>query len=76
MTNSTHDIQVAVLNDAGRALPPCLAVGTVFNERQLDQAIDAGAKFIVIPGLTTRLGAAAIERRYRVFQASPRQRTS
>jgi 2-dehydro-3-deoxyphosphogluconate aldolase/(4S)-4-hydroxy-2-oxoglutarate aldolase len=34
--------------------------GTVLNERQLDQAIDAGSRFIVSPGLTDPLGRAAI----------------
>lgn len=39
-----------------------VGAGTVLNEAQLDAAIDAGARFIVSPGLTDRLGAAAIER--------------
>ena len=39
-----------------------VGAGTVLNEKQLDQAIDAGAKFIVSPGLTTPLAEAAIER--------------
>ncbi|WP_308515547.1 bifunctional 4-hydroxy-2-oxoglutarate aldolase/2-dehydro-3-deoxy-phosphogluconate aldolase [Sphingomonas flavescens] len=34
--------------------------GTVLNERQLDQAIDAGSQFIVSPGLTEPLGKAAV----------------
>jgi 2-dehydro-3-deoxyphosphogluconate aldolase/(4S)-4-hydroxy-2-oxoglutarate aldolase len=34
----------------------------VLNEKQLDQAIDAGARFIVSPGLTEPLARAAIER--------------
>jgi 2-dehydro-3-deoxyphosphogluconate aldolase/(4S)-4-hydroxy-2-oxoglutarate aldolase len=34
--------------------------GTVLNERQLDQAIDAGSRFIVSPGLTEPLGKAAV----------------
>lgn len=40
-----------------------VGAGTVVNERQIDEAIAAGARFIVSPGLTERLGAAAIERR-------------
>ena len=40
-----------------------VGAGTVANERQLDEAIAAGARFIVSPGLTERLGRAAIERR-------------
>ena len=39
-----------------------VGAGTVLNEKQLDQAIDAGAKFIVSPGLTKPLAKAAIER--------------
>jgi 2-dehydro-3-deoxyphosphogluconate aldolase/(4S)-4-hydroxy-2-oxoglutarate aldolase len=39
-----------------------VGAGTVLNEAQLDAAIEAGAKFIVSPGLTDRLGRAAIER--------------
>lgn len=39
-----------------------VGAGTVINERQLDRAITAGARFIVSPGLTDRLGRAAIER--------------
>lgn len=39
-----------------------VGAGTVLNERQLDTAIAAGARFIVSPGLTGGLGRAAIER--------------
>jgi 2-dehydro-3-deoxyphosphogluconate aldolase/(4S)-4-hydroxy-2-oxoglutarate aldolase len=39
-----------------------VGAGTVLNEKQLDSAIDAGARFIVSPGLTTPLAEAAIER--------------
>ncbi|MEQ7872983.1 bifunctional 4-hydroxy-2-oxoglutarate aldolase/2-dehydro-3-deoxy-phosphogluconate aldolase [Sphingomonas sp. ASV193] len=37
-----------------------VGAGTVLNERQLGQAIDAGSAFIVSPGLTEPLGRAAI----------------
>ena len=37
-----------------------VGAGTVLNPRQLDQALEAGAKFIVSPGLTEPLGKAAI----------------
>lgn len=37
-----------------------IGAGTVLNERMLGEAIDAGAQFIVSPGLTERLGNAAI----------------
>lgn len=39
-----------------------VGAGTVLDDRQLDQAIGAGATFAVSPGLTERLGRAAIER--------------
>ena len=37
-----------------------VGAGTVLNEQQLDQALDAGSQFIVSPGLTETLGKAAI----------------
>ena len=37
-----------------------VGAGTVLNEAQLGEAIDAGSKFIVSPGLTQPLGRAAI----------------
>lgn len=40
-----------------------VGAGTVLDERQLDQALEAGARFIVSPGLTGRLARAAIARR-------------
>jgi 2-dehydro-3-deoxyphosphogluconate aldolase/(4S)-4-hydroxy-2-oxoglutarate aldolase len=39
-----------------------VGAGTVLNEKQLDEAIDAGSQFIVSPGLTEPLGRAAVER--------------
>ena len=39
-----------------------VGAGTVINEAQLDAAIAAGARFIVSPGLTERLGHAVRER--------------
>jgi 2-dehydro-3-deoxyphosphogluconate aldolase/(4S)-4-hydroxy-2-oxoglutarate aldolase len=39
-----------------------VGAGTVLNEAQLDATIAAGAKFIVSPGLTDRLGRAVMER--------------
>jgi 2-dehydro-3-deoxyphosphogluconate aldolase/(4S)-4-hydroxy-2-oxoglutarate aldolase len=38
-----------------------VGAGTVLNPKQLDQALKAGAKFIVSPGLTKPLGKAAVE---------------
>ncbi len=40
-----------------------VGAGTVLNERDMDAANAAGARFIVSPGLTQRLGAAAAERK-------------
>ncbi|HNN56444.1 MAG TPA: bifunctional 4-hydroxy-2-oxoglutarate aldolase/2-dehydro-3-deoxy-phosphogluconate aldolase [Novosphingobium sp.] len=37
-----------------------VGAGTVVDERTLDQALEAGAEFIVSPGLTSALGKAAI----------------
>lgn len=37
-----------------------VGAGTVTNPEQLSQAIDAGSEFIVAPGLTEKLGTAAI----------------
>ena len=37
-----------------------VGAGTVLNPKQLDQALEAGAQFIVSPGLTKPLGKAAI----------------
>lgn len=36
-----------------------VGAGTVLNDRQIDAAIEAGAEFMVSPGLTNRLAAAA-----------------
>ncbi|MES2327590.1 MAG: bifunctional 4-hydroxy-2-oxoglutarate aldolase/2-dehydro-3-deoxy-phosphogluconate aldolase [Pseudomonadota bacterium] len=38
-----------------------VGAGTVLNERQLDEAAQAGSQFIVSPGLTEPLGKAVIE---------------
>ena len=40
-----------------------VGAGTVLDDTQLDQAMDAGARFIVSPGLTDRLARAAAARR-------------
>jgi len=39
-----------------------VGAGTVLNARDLDLSLDAGARFIVSPGLTEPLGRAAIDR--------------
>lgn len=51
-----------VIREMSKVEGSFVGAGTVLNEKQLDQAIDAGAKFIVSPGLTTPLAEAAIER--------------
>lgn len=38
-----------------------VGAGTVLNADQLDRAIDAGAEFVVSPGLTKKLGKAAVK---------------
>jgi 2-dehydro-3-deoxyphosphogluconate aldolase/(4S)-4-hydroxy-2-oxoglutarate aldolase len=40
-----------------------IGAGTVLDDAQLDHALDAGARFIVSPGLTERLARAAAARR-------------
>jgi 2-dehydro-3-deoxyphosphogluconate aldolase/(4S)-4-hydroxy-2-oxoglutarate aldolase len=51
-----------VIREMSKVAGSFVGAGTVLNEKQLDQAIEAGAKFIVSPGLTTPLAEAAIER--------------
>ena len=51
-----------VIREMSNVAGSFVGAGTVLNEKQLDQAIEAGAKFIVSPGLTTPLAEAAIER--------------
>ena len=38
-----------------------VGAGTVVNERQLDEALEAGSRFIVSPGLTEPLGKAVVK---------------
>jgi 2-dehydro-3-deoxyphosphogluconate aldolase/(4S)-4-hydroxy-2-oxoglutarate aldolase len=38
-----------------------VGAGTVLNERQLDEAVEAGSSFIVSPGLTEGLASAALQ---------------
>lgn len=51
-----------VIREMSKCEGSFVGAGTVLNEKQLDAAIDAGAKFIVSPGLTKPLSKAAIER--------------
>ena len=52
-----------VIREMAKVKGAFVGAGTVLNEQQLDRAIDAGAKFIVSPGLTKPLAKAAIERK-------------
>ncbi|MDO6413344.1 bifunctional 4-hydroxy-2-oxoglutarate aldolase/2-dehydro-3-deoxy-phosphogluconate aldolase [Sphingomonas sp. BIUV-7] len=50
-----------VIREMAKVEGAVVGAGTVTNETQLQSAIDAGATFIVSPGLTEKLGRAAIE---------------
>jgi 2-dehydro-3-deoxyphosphogluconate aldolase / (4S)-4-hydroxy-2-oxoglutarate aldolase len=56
------DAALDVIREMSKVEGAFVGAGTVLNKTQLDEAIDAGAKFIVSPGLTTPLAEAAIER--------------
>jgi 2-dehydro-3-deoxyphosphogluconate aldolase / (4S)-4-hydroxy-2-oxoglutarate aldolase len=49
-----------VMREMAKVPGAVVGAGTVLNPRQLDQALKAGAQFIVSPGLTKPLGKAAI----------------
>ena len=49
------------IREMARVPGAIVGAGTVVNETQLDEANDAGSKFIVSPGLVERLGRAVIE---------------
>lgn len=49
-----------VMREMAKVEGAIVGAGTVLNPRQLDQALEAGARFIVSPGLTKPLGKAAI----------------
>jgi 2-dehydro-3-deoxyphosphogluconate aldolase/(4S)-4-hydroxy-2-oxoglutarate aldolase len=51
---------LAAMKSMTNVVGAIVGAGTVLNERMLGEAIDAGAKFIVSPGLTEHLGKAAI----------------
>ncbi|MDA3920731.1 MAG: bifunctional 4-hydroxy-2-oxoglutarate aldolase/2-dehydro-3-deoxy-phosphogluconate aldolase, partial [Salinisphaera sp.] len=58
--------RTSVALDAMRAIADavpdmCLGVGTVWTERQAREAIDAGAQFMVSPGITDEVGAVCRE---------------
>jgi 2-dehydro-3-deoxyphosphogluconate aldolase/(4S)-4-hydroxy-2-oxoglutarate aldolase len=56
------DAALDVIREMSKCEGAFVGAGTVLNEKQLDAAIDAGAKFIVSPGLTKPLAKAAIDR--------------
>lgn len=49
-----------VIREMSRVEGAVVGAGTVLDESQLQESIEAGARFIVSPGLTERLGRAAI----------------
>ena len=50
-----------VIREMKRVPGAVVGAGTVLNERDLDAALKAGAEFIVSPGLTRKLGKAAVK---------------
>jgi len=52
---------LAAIRAMGEVEGAIVGAGTVLDPDQLGEAIDAGARFIVSPGLTERLGRAAID---------------
>lgn len=54
------DAALDVIREMAKVEGAVVGAGTVLNERQLGEAIDAGARFIVSPGLTEPLAKAAI----------------
>jgi 2-dehydro-3-deoxyphosphogluconate aldolase/(4S)-4-hydroxy-2-oxoglutarate aldolase len=54
-------IALDVMREMAKVEGAVVGAGTVLDPRQLDQALEAGAQFIVSPGLTEPLGKAAIE---------------
>lgn len=59
ITLRTPDALEAIRQAARDAPEAIVGAGTVLNPRQFDEAADAGARFIVSPGLTPRLVRAA-----------------
>ena len=52
---------LTAIREMGEVSGAIVGAGTVLNEGQLGQAIDAGSRFIVSPGLTEPLGRAAVD---------------
>lgn len=53
-------VAMEVMREMAKVPGAIVGAGTVLNPAQLDRALDAGAQFIVSPGLTEPLGKAAI----------------
>ncbi|MCW2411080.1 MULTISPECIES: bifunctional 4-hydroxy-2-oxoglutarate aldolase/2-dehydro-3-deoxy-phosphogluconate aldolase [unclassified Sphingobium] len=53
-------VALEVMREMAQVPGAVVGAGTVLNPRQIDQALEAGAQFIVAPGLTEPLGKAAI----------------
>jgi len=53
-------VALDVMREMAKVPGAVVGAGTVLNPAQLDQALTAGAQFIVSPGLTEQLGRAAI----------------
>lgn len=53
-------VALEVMREMATVPGAVVGAGTVLNPKQLDQALEAGAQFIVSPGLTDTLGKAAI----------------
>lgn len=59
---------VAAINQVRRALPDVLVgAGTVLTARQADEAIAAGAQFIVTPGFLPRVTTVCLEQKVPIF---------
>jgi 2-dehydro-3-deoxyphosphogluconate aldolase/(4S)-4-hydroxy-2-oxoglutarate aldolase len=54
-------LALEAIREMGKVEGAIVGAGTVLNERQLGEAVDAGSRFIVSPGLTEPLGKAVIQ---------------
>lgn len=54
-------VALQVMREMAQVPGAVVGAGTVLNPKQLDQAMEAGAQFIVSPGLTKPLGKAAVK---------------
>jgi 2-dehydro-3-deoxyphosphogluconate aldolase/(4S)-4-hydroxy-2-oxoglutarate aldolase len=54
-------LALEAIREIGKVEGAIVGAGTVLNERQLGDAVDAGSRFIVSPGLTEPLGKVVIQ---------------